>query len=220
MAEEQGEEIIWALADGFLLYWHPVCLSAILTTQLLTNYLQDVVRELDIRLFLRVSCKTLKHRRDNRNGYHTAGTNASYLCSSIVALWLTWVLPKFVQLTSVLFQPEGSFWEDPPGYWDDIVWPAYLKAHHKMFQNNDVEHGQPLVPLLPCATKAVIGEDTRSDQVVGADGSVERDAQILNGKDEQICGEPVDGLSVFEAENMDMERLFVTACERVLAGNR
>jgi len=120
----------------------------------------------------------------------------------------------------VLFQPEGSFWEDPPGYWDDIVWPAYLKAHRKMFQNNDIEHGQPLVPLLPLARKTVIGEEPISDQVVGAVGSVERDAQILNGKDEQICGEPVDGLNVFDAETMDMERLFVTACERILVGNR
>jgi len=89
-----------------------------------------------------------------------------------------------------------------------------------MFQNNDAEHGQPLVPLSPLAREAVIGEDTRSDQVVGTFGSVERDAQILNGKDEQICGEPVDGLNVFEAENMDMERLVVTACEHVLFGNR
>ena len=24
MAEEEGEEITWALVDGFLLYWHPV----------------------------------------------------------------------------------------------------------------------------------------------------------------------------------------------------
>ena len=145
--------------------------------------------------------------------------DSPHLGSSIVALRLTWLLPKSVQLTSVLFQPEGSFWEDPPGYWDDIVWPAYLKAHRKMFQNNDVENGQPLVPLLPLAREAVIGEDARSDQVGGAVESVERDAQILNGTDEEICGEPVDGLSVFEAENMDMERLFVTACERVLAGN-
>ena len=77
-AEELGEEIIWALADGFLLYWHPVYLSAILDIHFLTCSLQDVVRELDIRLFLRVSHKTLKQRRDNRYGYHTAGMNSSY----------------------------------------------------------------------------------------------------------------------------------------------
>ena len=130
------------------------------------------------------------------------------------------VFPKFVQLT-VLFQPEGSYWQDPPRYWDDIVWPAYLKAHCKMFQNNDIEHGQPLVPSLPLIRKAVTGEDTGLDQVVvDGVGTVERDAQILNGKDEQICGNPVDGLNVFDAENMDMRGLFIIACEHVLGGSR
>ena len=43
--------------------------------------LQDIARELDIRLFLRVSHKTLKHRRDNRYGYHTAGMNPPDLSS-------------------------------------------------------------------------------------------------------------------------------------------
>jgi hypothetical protein len=121
---------------------------------------------------------------------------------------------------AVLFQPEGSFWEDPPGYWDDIVWPAYLKAHRKMFQNNDVEHGQPLVPPLPLVQMANISKNIGLDQVVDGVGTVERNAQILNGKDEQICGEPADGLNVFDAENMDMERLFITACERVLGASR
>jgi hypothetical protein len=77
MAEEQGVEIIWALADGFLLYWHPVCLSSIPNMRALTCFLQDIVRELDTRLFLRVSPKTLKHRRDDRNGYRTAGKNVT-----------------------------------------------------------------------------------------------------------------------------------------------
>lgn len=89
-----------------------------------------------------------------------------------------------------------------------------------MFQNNDIEHGQPLVPPSPLVRKAAIGGDTGSDQLVDGEGTVERDAQILNGTDERVCGEPVDGLNVFDAENMDMEKLFVTACERVLGGNR
>ena len=126
--------------------------------------------------------------------------------------------PQMRPTDTVLFQPEGSFWEDPPGYWDDIVWPAYLKAHRKMFQNNDVEHGQPLVPPLPFVQMAITGEGTRLNQMVDGVGSV--DTQILNGKDEQICGEPVDGLNVFDAENMDMERLFINACERVLGRNQ
>ncbi|CCA74079.1 related to NRK1-Nicotinamide riboside kinase [Serendipita indica DSM 11827] len=87
-AEEEQTEIIWALVDGFLLYWHP-----------------DVVKELDVRIFLRVTYDTLKKRRNERFGYHTA----------------------------VQFSSEGSLWQDPPGYWDDIVWPAYLKAHKPHF---------------------------------------------------------------------------------------
>ncbi|KAL8293158.1 hypothetical protein RQP46_000852 [Phenoliferia psychrophenolica] len=38
---------------------------------------------------------------------------------------------------------EGSLWQDPPGYWDDIVWPAYLSAHRAQFLAGDVENGQP-----------------------------------------------------------------------------
>jgi len=128
--------------------------------------------------------------------------------------------PQIRPTDTVLFQPEGSFWQDPPGYWDNIVWPAYLKAHRKIFQNSDVEHGQPLVPPLPLVQKAVIGKDTGLGQVVDGTGTVERDDQVLNERDEQICGEPVDALNVFDAENMGMERLFITACERVLGRTR
>ncbi|PKI82618.1 Pob3p [Malassezia vespertilionis] len=38
----------------------------------------------------------------------------------------------------------GSVWHDPPFYFDEIVWPAYLEAHAAMFENNDVETGAPL----------------------------------------------------------------------------
>ena len=37
--------------------------------------------------------------------------------------------------------PEGSLWRDPPGYWEDIVYPAYLEAHRDIFADGDVEHG-------------------------------------------------------------------------------
>ncbi|GME50015.1 hypothetical protein GTA08_BOTSDO07756 [Neofusicoccum parvum] len=32
-----------------------------------------------------------------------------------------------------------GFWEDPPGYVDDIVWPNYVKDHKFLFKNGDVE---------------------------------------------------------------------------------
>ena len=34
-----------------------------------------------------------------------------------------------------------SFWVDPPGYFDNIVWPAYTKAHASFFTNADVQDG-------------------------------------------------------------------------------
>ncbi|KAJ4311029.1 ribosylnicotinamide kinase [Neodidymelliopsis sp. IMI 364377] len=32
-----------------------------------------------------------------------------------------------------------GFWEDPPGYVDDIVWPNYVKDHSFLFKDGDVE---------------------------------------------------------------------------------
>lgn len=32
-----------------------------------------------------------------------------------------------------------GYWQDPPGYFDDIVWPGYVKSHGYLFENQDVE---------------------------------------------------------------------------------
>lgn len=39
--------------------------------------------------------------------------------------------------------PEGSLWRDPPLYWEQIVWPAYVAAHEEMLEGGDIEHGKP-----------------------------------------------------------------------------
>ncbi|KAK7045707.1 ribosylnicotinamide kinase [Paramarasmius palmivorus] len=96
--EVKGEKIIWGLVDGFLLYWHP-----------------EVIKQLDVRIFLRVPHDVLKHRRHERHGYHTA----------------------------VQSDPEGSLWRDPPMYWEQIVWPAYLEANRDIFIDGNVETGMP-----------------------------------------------------------------------------
>ncbi|KAF6760110.1 hypothetical protein DFP72DRAFT_843635 [Ephemerocybe angulata] len=75
---------------------------------------EDVISQLDVRIMLRVPEKVLKQRRHERHGYHTA----------------------------VQSDPEGSLWRDPPGYWEDIVWPAYVDAHKDLFVDGDVENGQ------------------------------------------------------------------------------
>lgn len=38
--------------------------------------------------------------------------------------------------------PEGGFWRDPPNYWEQIVWPAYVNAHKDILENGDVELGK------------------------------------------------------------------------------
>lgn len=45
-------------------------------------------------------------------------------------------------MLKALADPEGSLWQDPPNYWENIVWPAYLRAHAPIFDNGDAEDGQ------------------------------------------------------------------------------
>ena len=46
-------------------------------------------------------------------------------------------------LFGVQSDPEGALWRDPPEYWEQIVWPAYVRAHKDVFENGDLEHGAP-----------------------------------------------------------------------------
>ncbi|TFK25568.1 P-loop containing nucleoside triphosphate hydrolase protein [Coprinopsis marcescibilis] len=75
----------------------------------------EVIAEIDVRLMLRVPEQVLKQRRHERHGYHTA-----------------------VQSDLV----EGALWRDPPNYWEDIVYPAYVEAHRDLFIDGDVENGR------------------------------------------------------------------------------
>ncbi|KAF3994036.1 hypothetical protein FT663_00056 [Candidozyma haemuli var. vulneris] len=37
------------------------------------------------------------------------------------------------------YQTVDGFWEDPPNYFDNIVWPEYRRTHSHLFINGDVE---------------------------------------------------------------------------------
>jgi nicotinamide/nicotinate riboside kinase len=72
--EGKGIKLMWVLVDGFLLYWDKVCSSILFLIGTLTEaYAQRVRNLLDVRFFLRVPYDTLKARRHERHGYHTAG---------------------------------------------------------------------------------------------------------------------------------------------------
>lgn len=52
------------------------------------------------------------------------------------------VASSVLTLVSVQSDPEGALWRDPPGYWDDIVYPAYVDAHRELFDHDNVETGR------------------------------------------------------------------------------
>ena len=38
---------------------------------------------------------------------------------------------------------EGALWRDPPEYFEQIVYPAYERAHTRVFEGGDIERGAP-----------------------------------------------------------------------------
>jgi len=83
---------------------------------------KEIADQLDISIFLRVPHDALKQRRHERHGYHTA----------------------------VQTDPEGSLWRDPPNYWEQIVYPAYVSAHKGLFEGGDVENGSLTAEAKSC----------------------------------------------------------------------
>ncbi|KAG0702970.1 hypothetical protein DFH29DRAFT_1044387 [Suillus ampliporus] len=59
MKENDNINIVWGLVDGFLLYWN-----------------QELIEQLDVRIFLRVPLKTLESRRKARQVYITSKGDA------------------------------------------------------------------------------------------------------------------------------------------------
>ncbi|KAJ3552993.1 hypothetical protein NM688_g3856 [Phlebia brevispora] len=90
--EKHGVKLVWAIVDGFLLYWDV-----------------RIISNLDVRAFIRVPEDVARARREARS-YYT---------------------------------PEGDVWQDPPHYWEKIVWPAYVRAHKPLFEDEDVAKGDP-----------------------------------------------------------------------------
>ena len=66
---------------------------------------------------------------------------------------------------------EGTLWRDPPDYWEQIVYPAYVNAHSGLFESGDVESGQPR------AADFTLLEGTQTD----IDGLVQRSCKALVG---------------------------------------
>lgn len=37
------------------------------------------------------------------------------------------------------YQTVDGFWQDPPGYFENIVWPSYVATHSYLFEGNNIE---------------------------------------------------------------------------------
>ena len=84
------------------------------------HVLRPVNDNIDVRLFLPAAYEDVKVRREARSGYVTSGPAQE--------------LPLPQRNSASDGSGEGeegqqTFWEDPPGYVDDIVWPHYVRDH-------------------------------------------------------------------------------------------
>ena len=86
---------------------------------------------------------------------------------------------------------DGYTWQDPPDYWDNIVWPAYLEAHQHMLVNLNINEE---------AKKPEKGQAAIVDDDFG---------------DYTSFGGPVDRLAVIPAETSTRQELFESLCKEV-----
>ena len=74
--------------------------------------------------------------------------------------------------------PEGSLWRDPPHYWEQIVFPAYVKAHTHLFENGDHEKGS----LSADAKEKILLFEAENISMEGlVDGSLAEIHKLVNG---------------------------------------
>ncbi|KIJ06758.1 hypothetical protein PAXINDRAFT_91531, partial [Paxillus involutus ATCC 200175] len=113
---------------------------------------KGIIDELDIHLFLRLPQDVLKQRRRERQGpgYRTAGKGYSL---------------------------SGTLWHDPPMYWEQIVYPAYVEAHQDMFEHGDVENGK--LTGEKEVTGAVMMEPVKKGEEMTMDDMVRRSCEVL-----------------------------------------
>lgn len=102
-----------------------------------TVQFQNVTRQLDMCIFLRLPKHILKERREVRNQEILAGTqhctNLNYVAEHVY-LWCLGI----AQLA----------WIEPEGYWDSVCYPEYIKSHQHLFKDGDVENGAPREDLV------------------------------------------------------------------------
>lgn len=70
-------------------------------------------------------------------------------------------------LPGVQTDPEGSLWRDPPGYWESIVYPAYVQSSAGLFEGGDVEHGELAIPPPNAAAESCVEGEWEGEGAAG-----------------------------------------------------
>lgn len=96
---------------------------------------------------------------------------------------------------------EDSFWKDPPGIFDKVVWPAYVQAHSHLFEEGDVEWGS--LTLEPW-TAALKEQDQEQEQPQHSTTTSSMTRPTLK---------PAKDVVLLEEGELSMQEIFDKACE-------
>ena len=120
-----------AILDGFLLYAAPVA---------------AVAAEVDVKLFLITDYTTAKTRREKRGGYITRLSVAASEEVLHVDMQCDEELDARkdtsgdgTAMSNGHTAVSTGYWVDPPGYFDEVVWPNYVRDHAFLFKDGNVE---------------------------------------------------------------------------------
>ncbi|KAF3387256.1 Nicotinamide riboside kinase [Penicillium rolfsii] len=91
--------------------------------------LRPVHEQIGLPLFLPAAYRTVKARREGRSGYVTIGPAPEPPSTTTIASEGDKKKEEVIDLEGEDDRPPQSFWTDPPGYVDDIVWPRYVRDH-------------------------------------------------------------------------------------------
>jgi nicotinamide/nicotinate riboside kinase len=118
----QSKQLLLSLAfvEGFLLYAPPNSPS---------HVLRPVHDKIEVPLFLPATYTLVKARREGRTGYVTIGPAPAPIMNSDGTRAGEPLGENPLEGQGDDDEPRQNFWDDPPGYVDDIVWPCYITNH-------------------------------------------------------------------------------------------
>lgn len=104
------------------------------------RHLKAVHDYIDIHLFLPAPYDLVKTRRESRTGYATAGpAPLPQQRPSVSDEEEEEEEPDLVRDEQEGDRQQQTFWTDPPGYVDDVVWPRYVRDHAWLLSGDNGE---------------------------------------------------------------------------------